>query len=468
MNLLDAFDDADRKKLLSASDVVNLTPGNFLLRRGEAGGDLYFVEAGRLDVVDTRQTPEVILSAISAGDLVGEMSFLDLSPRSADVRAAVPTRVRRWTHDDLHALVAKNPSVAASLYRVIAHLTSNRVRLMTEGATVGAFGARSTSQLDDTRAAEAARAVADRTKAAFIDLEVRSRGDRRQLDQVTRDVRATLDALEDETRSLFTTFPDANAGQTAAATLGRELRPFLGRSALADKCLRRPQGYAASADILAHTLANSAAGDGMFGEIVDRWLLDRPTLGALRAARKPILGLANKVLPTQRPNVLVVNAGAGALASALGVSLADREATLSVLDQSHDALAFMENEETTTGAEMLPLVENLPAFATGRGRQRVLPQDLVIVDGLLEYLPERIASALVGVLRSVLKPNGTIVLSTLSPSADRDVLDHVFNWPTLRRTRSGVQGILVSAGLQVAGVFEPGGPSLIAAGRAPA
>nr|MBC8454894.1 cyclic nucleotide-binding domain-containing protein [Deltaproteobacteria bacterium] len=72
---------SDRERLLAEARVVSLEPGEHLLRRGADGGDLYMVESGRLEVVDSRQSPERVLYVLDEGRMVGELSFMDQAPR---------------------------------------------------------------------------------------------------------------------------------------------------------------------------------------------------------------------------------------------------------------------------------------------------------------------------------------------------------------------------------------------------
>ena len=102
MPFLDRLERPDRERLMAASRVLTFSRGAYVLRRGEPGGDLYMVEAGELEVVDTRSRPEIVIDSVGPGGLVGEMAFLDESPRAADVRAAMETRCLRWERGVLH------------------------------------------------------------------------------------------------------------------------------------------------------------------------------------------------------------------------------------------------------------------------------------------------------------------------------------------------------------------------------
>ena len=76
MRFLERLDDSVRDPLLGLSQVVELRRGQLPVRRGERSDDLYLVRDGVLEVVDTRSSPELILSTLGPGSLVGEMALL--------------------------------------------------------------------------------------------------------------------------------------------------------------------------------------------------------------------------------------------------------------------------------------------------------------------------------------------------------------------------------------------------------
>lgn len=77
--------------LTRAQSLRKLTAGETLIETGEAGGDMYVLEAGRLSVM--RDGVEIATIA-EPGALIGEMSVLLGIDHSATVRALVPTQVR--------------------------------------------------------------------------------------------------------------------------------------------------------------------------------------------------------------------------------------------------------------------------------------------------------------------------------------------------------------------------------------
>ena len=69
------------------SESKRLMPNEYLMREGEASTAMYYLQSGTLAVYKRRGDQEHQIGTIIAGELVGEMSFLDKEPRSASVKA---------------------------------------------------------------------------------------------------------------------------------------------------------------------------------------------------------------------------------------------------------------------------------------------------------------------------------------------------------------------------------------------
>jgi len=468
MEFLTSFEEPQRQTFLDAADVMVLDRGDYLLRRGEPGGDVFMLQTGTLEVVDTRSTPEVILAALQEGTMVGEMAFVDSSPRSADVRAATSARVLRWSRDDLRNLLKRRTELAAAFYESVARTASRRIRNMTEGAVSGAFSkAEGMNQAGLARVDQETRELAESTKAQFLQVETSLRADPYDEASIQR-VWNLLNGLESSLHELFAMYPEPEAQELAADILCRELHPYLVRSSLAERCIRRPQGVTGTAEILAHVLVNTAGGEGQLGEILDRWLLDRPTLAAIRAFREPTVDLVARSLPQHRNRrALLVNAGTGSLVAGLADQLAHPPTRLTVLDQSRDALAFLDAGLTSRprGITLETVQESLPQFALSRSRHALQPQDAIIVHGLLEYMPERIAVSLLTACRQLLTPDGHVVCSALSFSEDVALLDRLLTWPTIRRSPDALFNILTAAGLEVVERIDMPEPGMLVSAR---
>jgi hypothetical protein len=85
--------------------------------------------------------------------------------------------------------------------------------------------------------------------------------------------------------------------------------------------------------------------------------------------------------------------------------------------------------------------------------------DLVVVDGLLEFLSERWATSVLSFCRSILQAWGSVVVATMPPTPDEPFFRAVLDYPTIRRTPAELELVMVHAGfesqLRPQGVNDP-------------
>jgi CRP-like cAMP-binding protein/SAM-dependent methyltransferase len=464
---MDALQPAHRALFEGAAQRLSLARGGYLMRKGDPSGDVYLIRSGGLEVVDRRNSPEVVLATVGPGSLVGEMAFLDDAPRSADVRASADCEVLRWSRDDLRGLLARHPDLAAAFFEGVARLASQRIRQLSEGAAAGAFARDNRPQGEDALR-ELVATLAEPLKRELPALDTALKRDAEDTLAVGRLI-GLLEDLERATSAAYEdTIPDHRAASWVAAQLGRELHPWLVRSLLAARCLARPHGASGSAEILAHLLVDRSGGDGPLGEHIDRWLLDRPTFRAMRSFRGPLVERVHEALPTHRNRrILVVNAGTGSTVARLAERLSTPPTSITVVDSSRDALSFLD-PGLTRGAALHTVQQDLIQLAVGRSRLSVPPHDAVVLHGLLEYMPARIAVSLLRECRGWLAPHGVVVAATLGPSGDSAFLDRLLRWPTIRRSVHEVTDLFAAAGLPLRSVDALEHPGLLAVASADA
>lgn len=459
---MDGFSPEHKTAFENAAEHQSLRKGEWLFRRGEPSGDVYLLRTGSLEVLDTRSTPEVVLAVLGPGDSVGEMAFVDDSPRSADVRASGSAEVLRWGSDDMRSLLHRYPSFGAEFFETAARIASFRLRRLTESAVAGAVTRRGAPALAGLgRARETAAAIAERAKSSLVGVDSRLRqtpGDRLAATRLV----ATLDEVQQDITSALLEHGAREERAMLDDLLSRELHPYLVRSTLAERCIGRPPGSAGTADILAHVLTNRATGDGTMGEIIDRWLLDRPTFAALRSFHTPTVETLQRVLPTDRHrDILILNAASGHLIAQMVTALGQPPSILSVVDQSREFLALMQERVGDRGdVTVKTYQENHAQFALGKARNTYPAQDAVVVHGLLEYLPERLAVSLLIACRQLLRPaRGVVLASAMAPSDDMGLLELLLDWPTVRRSEEALRNVFTAAGLHPsapANVIAPG------------
>jgi len=98
----------------------DLKPDETLVKEGTSDNHLYVIIDGVLGVVKNAGTPEALtLFALSAGDLVGELGFIDQTPHYASLVAMGPTRVFGLEREKLEALLPQHPEIVYRVMRAI-------------------------------------------------------------------------------------------------------------------------------------------------------------------------------------------------------------------------------------------------------------------------------------------------------------------------------------------------------------
>lgn len=469
MGFMDAFSTQQRALFADAAEELPLERGSTLLRRGEPGGDLFVLSSGTLEVVDTRSTPETILAVLREGAAVGELSFVDGSPRMADVRAGSDCLVLRWGHRDLRALLKREPDFAAAFYESVAQIAATRMRRVTDSAVAGNLGAGVDLGVGLEKARAGARAIAEQAKSGLFRSETQLRENPNAAGN-NEALRDNLNTLQDQLNNLMASLPGDQARKAITETLQRELHPYLVRSTLADRAIRRPQGIVGTAETLSHVLVDRPSGEGRLGELLDRWLLDRPTLQAVRELRRAIPKIVSKRLTTRRNRrVLLLNAGTGSVVAGLTAYLAEAPTVLTVVDTSRESLAFLDTDVAPVdpNVQVVALQENLAEFAVGRVRRPYPPQDIVVIHGLVEYLPDRLVVSLLRVCGRLLNRQGAVVCASLADSADRNLLDRLLRWPTIRRSTEALVRVHEDADFRPTSVAELPAPAVLLTADAP-
>lgn len=107
--------------------------GEVIVREGERGDRMYFVQAGRVRVVKAAPgEPEVQLAEFGPGDFFGEMSLVESVVRSASVVATEPTRVCTLRGVDFYQLYKRRPEQYGIVMLNIARDLARRLRQLDE------------------------------------------------------------------------------------------------------------------------------------------------------------------------------------------------------------------------------------------------------------------------------------------------------------------------------------------------
>ncbi|NIV35517.1 MAG: SpoIIE family protein phosphatase [Anaerolineae bacterium] len=108
------------RRLVDGAVERRFSAGDVILEEGAAGREIYLVVKGSVEIVKRQGGGETLLGRRDAGELVGEMAFLDSQPRSATVRAVAPALLLEFSEPGLREALAEQPEL---LYRTVAGLS---------------------------------------------------------------------------------------------------------------------------------------------------------------------------------------------------------------------------------------------------------------------------------------------------------------------------------------------------------
>lgn len=131
---LGILNDSDIEWMISAGVKRDVTPPEVLIREGVPTDCLFLVLNGRLSVLAAALGNREV-ARLQAGEIIGEMSFVDSRPPSATVQALENSVVLAIPRHLLQDRLVQDAPFAARFYRALAVFLSDRLR-----NTVGLLG----------------------------------------------------------------------------------------------------------------------------------------------------------------------------------------------------------------------------------------------------------------------------------------------------------------------------------------
>jgi cAMP-dependent protein kinase regulator len=122
------FTEEERDRVESFGEVKRVAQDAYLIRAGEIDSTLFAIEDGHLDIVVMRDGEPAVVATVGPGDVLGEVSFIDDSPRSVSVKAGEETTVRAWDKRTLSEKLAFEPQLLAKFAVAMSELLVERLR----------------------------------------------------------------------------------------------------------------------------------------------------------------------------------------------------------------------------------------------------------------------------------------------------------------------------------------------------
>ena len=196
---------------------------------------------------------------------------------------------------------------------------------------------------------------------------------------------------------------------------------------------------------------------------LDAPLLTLPTPAALRARTALLLDRIGETGPLEA--ALQVEASGLVATEALLSALSGGNAAgrLTLTEDSQESLGHLRERSEGHGAALAVLEVAAISVATGQVEAPRATEQVVVVDCLVDLLPDRLVRSLLQWCAERLRPDGRLLLTALESTSDEVLWSALLGLPTVRRGPARIAALLAKAGLQA--VSLEGGQGLLVEAR---
>jgi CRP-like cAMP-binding protein len=130
IGLFGGLEAATLEFLATTLHVAHHAPGDVVFHEKDKAASMYVVLSGEFEVLKkSKRGIDARVALLGVGDWFGEMSILDVQPRSASVRALAPSRLLTISAADLDAIYRRDIKAYALLILNVARELSRRLRV---------------------------------------------------------------------------------------------------------------------------------------------------------------------------------------------------------------------------------------------------------------------------------------------------------------------------------------------------
>jgi CRP/FNR family cyclic AMP-dependent transcriptional regulator len=129
------FNELSHRQLKTVSDTIferNYETDELIFEEGQPGAALFLILDGKVAVEMCRENHTTTLAILEKGAFFGEMALLNEAPRSANARSLERTYTLALYRNDLRQLIQRDPQTACQIYRALASMIGDRLRLTNE------------------------------------------------------------------------------------------------------------------------------------------------------------------------------------------------------------------------------------------------------------------------------------------------------------------------------------------------
>lgn len=125
----------DKKVAPNASpgSIITVKAGEYLIKEGDTGTDIFFVKEGKMSVVRKGVNGvNIVISTVGPGEMVGEMGFLLHRTRTASVMAVTDSVLIAIPKEKFESVISTQPKWFKVLFETITTRLEDTTRLLVE------------------------------------------------------------------------------------------------------------------------------------------------------------------------------------------------------------------------------------------------------------------------------------------------------------------------------------------------
>lgn len=443
-NILNELDALDVDWILTEGEERQVGSNTVLIEEGTRPDSIYIVLQGLLGVRHSAVGKEK-LALLGAGEVFGEVSFLDKRTASATVLALERSLLLILPHEALRRRLEKETDFAARFYRALALGNAARLRhtmrklgtelhLVEEAMGAASVGWETLEPIFQSFKEE----LQEAEEAAKKNEELMPEPVKEKIGKSFQYLVAQLGQQAGENSPLPEQIKD-DIGRKAKM----ELFPYLYLTKLGERIYNRPRGFVEDFRTIQLINANEPGGVGRLGPLLDACLLEQPAMQAIRH-RSTFLQeqLLQTVEAAQGNQVEITSLACGPATEVFRTLEQLQDVHLlkaHLVDIDPQAIAYVQDfsQEKELEEQVEGINGNLVYLALGRQELDLPPQDLVYSPGLINYFNDRFVVQFINYVFQLLKPGGAILLGSFLPqNPDKTLLERVLDWETQHRSKS--------------------------------
>ncbi len=133
---IEFFESLTDRQLQRVAEVLYLREykeNESLFEYGQPGAALFIIQSGEISIeIPAGEDRFTQVAVLKQNVFLGELALLDDSPRSASARALKPTKCFSLFRADLHKLVETDPEISTQIYKTLATIVGERLKLTNE------------------------------------------------------------------------------------------------------------------------------------------------------------------------------------------------------------------------------------------------------------------------------------------------------------------------------------------------